>query len=394
MFVTRPLSLFKTSPEAVSELLPEGPNSGYLVTTDEEWENEARSCGGLFKDKRIKDFPFPQNRILTVEYSEYHGQHWMFYHDKVLFVPVIGQPLSANMYYVIMAQGKYKGQACSCSKEEDKSTYCFCNHIRDIKPRPLDFSNIYQQVLIKRCGKAQFVASSIASDGYAPRFLRRKGWRVYASSSQQIPLHDVNGVDIAVRNPHPSSDFPISNTRSMSVVMGGWHCPFMFIKEEDTTVKGQMERSPFYEMTLERFWEQIFACENSYSGQENVVAINTSVKMEVVRLFGEEEVRTEDIRVGDGWVWFRIQKSGAKRNVGLSLPMLESMRVEAKRGDWVEREEREVRIERVDEFKGDGGWSRYGSYVLVDRFVLKRMDGSLVLICDFRHTHQLQAKWE
>jgi hypothetical protein len=51
-------------------------------------------------------------------------------------------------------------------------------------------------------------------------------------------------------------------------------------------------------------------------------------------------------------------------------------------------------VKRVEEFGGDGGWKKFGCYVLVERFVLRRMDGSLVLTNDFKHTHQVRSKWE
>ncbi|XP_068643900.1 uncharacterized protein [Aristolochia californica] len=394
MYVTRPLSMFMKSPEALSASSPDGPNLGYLVIADEEWEVEARTCCGLCKDNRIREFPFPSNKILTVTYTENHGESSTTHRDKVLFVPVIGQPLSANRYYVIRAQGKYKGKACTCSREEDMGTCCFCNYIKDTKPQFLDLTNIYQQVQIERRRSARFIGSSIAADGFPPRFLRRRGWSVYTSSSLQIPLEPVNGVDVALRNGHPNFDFPISSKCSKSVTVGRWYCPFMFIKEDETAPKDQMERSIFYEINLEQYWEQVFGCKNSDNDEGNAVTVNTSLQREVVRLCGEEEVMAQDISVGDGWVWFRTQNSGVEKSVGLTLPVLERMRWEAKRGGWVEREEREERIKRVVEFKGKGGWSSYGCYVLVERFVLKRIDGNLVLTYDFRHTHGFESKWE
>ncbi|XP_068641091.1 uncharacterized protein [Aristolochia californica] len=378
-----------------------GPNLGYLVIADEEWEVEARDCWGLCKDNRIREFPFPSNKILTVTYTEHHGESSTTHRDKVLFVPVIGQPLSANQYYVIRAQGKYKGEmfpltldayhfngqtdlginpccrkACTYSWEEDMGTCCFCNYIKDTKAQFLDLTNIYQQVQIERCRSARFIGSSIAADGFPPRFLRRRGWRAYTSSSLQIPLEPVNGVDVALPNGHPNFDFPISSKCSKSVTKGRWYCPFMFIKEDET--------APILE---------------DKSGAV-LGTVNTSLQREVVRLCGEEEVMAQDISVGDGWVWFmlkciafRTQNSGVE-SVGLTLPVLERMRWEAKRGGWVEREEREERIKRVVEFKGKGGWSTYGLYVSVERFVLKRLDGNLVLTHDFRHTREFESKWE
>lgn len=51
-------------------------------------------------------------------------------------------------------------------------------------------------------------------------------------------------------------------------------------------------------------------------------------------------------------------------------------------------------MKRIEEFGGVGEWRKFGCYVLVERFVLKRMDGSLVLTYDFKHTHHVRTKWE
>ena len=67
MYVTRPLSLYRKSPDALSLPPPEGPNSGYLVLQDEE--SETTSCFGLCKERDIRDLPFPQDKNLTVRYS-------------------------------------------------------------------------------------------------------------------------------------------------------------------------------------------------------------------------------------------------------------------------------------------------------------------------------------
>lgn len=103
MYVTRPLSLYRSSPESLSQPPPDGPNSGYLVILDEEAETSC--CFGLCKGCYVCDLPLPQNKNLTINYSE--GEHNVQYH--VLFVPVLNQPLSSNQYYVIRRKGKHKG---------------------------------------------------------------------------------------------------------------------------------------------------------------------------------------------------------------------------------------------------------------------------------------------
>ena len=67
------------------------------------------------------------------------------------------------------------------------------------------------------------------------------------------------------------------------------------------------------------------------------------------------------------------------------------------RGGEVKGEKRKVVVNRREEFDGvmdGGGWKRFGCYVLVERFVLRTMDGSVVLTYDFKHTHHIRSKWE
>ena len=65
--MTRPLSLYRKSPDALSLPLPEGPRFGNLVIQDEE--AEPTSCFGLFRSNDIKDLPFPQNKSLEHRYT-------------------------------------------------------------------------------------------------------------------------------------------------------------------------------------------------------------------------------------------------------------------------------------------------------------------------------------
>ena len=80
--------------------------------------------------------------------------------------------------------------------------------------------------------------------------------------------------------------------------------------------------------------------------------------------------------------------------MGLRVEIVERMKWEQERAGWVGGEDRQARVKRVEEFGGIGGWRKFGCFVLVERFVLKRMDGSLVMTCDFKHTHHIKSKWE
>lgn len=112
MYVTRPLSLYRKFPSALSAEPPEGPYTGYLVITDEESETQDTYCFGACKKRRVKRLPFPQDNILNVIHSsEYHET--ILARKKVWFLPVLDQPLSSNCYYVIKAKGRYKGYVCS-----------------------------------------------------------------------------------------------------------------------------------------------------------------------------------------------------------------------------------------------------------------------------------------
>ncbi|KAF8041283.1 hypothetical protein BT93_A0026 [Corymbia citriodora subsp. variegata] len=386
MYVTRPLSLYRRNPEALFAAPPAGPVSDYLVIQDEEAQNFR--CYGLCKDSNLYDFPFPQNEDLTVRHS--HGEHTSRY--EVFMIPVVGQPLSSNQYYVIQHHGKRKGEAHANSKEEDKGT-CLCfPYVRDKKPSPSDPNDIYQQFVIfwrEICGFRGFHAKSVAPDGYPPRFLKRKGWTLHGKTPKNFFLDDdAPGVNDSQRSKLPSLDFSIDRKSSDPVVVGKWYCPFMFIK--DGEVGDQIKTSAFYKMTLQQRWEQVHAYDN-YANEGNAVEVDVVVQKEAIRVFGEE---AGEGNVSNGVMWFR-SRIGA---IGLSMAIVERMRWEEERVGWMKEGEKRGRVKRVEEFirsgSSEGGWKRFGCYVLVESFVLKRMDGTLVLAYDFRHTHQVRSKWE
>jgi hypothetical protein len=172
MYATKPLSLFKSHPEEASRLPPKGRNSGYLVVKGPGDDGETccwSNCGGT----RMRDLPFPQNRVLTVRYTEDHGEGSTTYVDAVVFVPVPDQPLSSNRYYPVIATGRSKGLVRACSREEDMVPCCFCRCISDVEPRPFDPADIYQQIQIVPRRRGRFTARAVAPDGF-PYFLYRK----------------------------------------------------------------------------------------------------------------------------------------------------------------------------------------------------------------------------
>ncbi|OIW16757.1 hypothetical protein TanjilG_06938 [Lupinus angustifolius] len=390
MYVTRPLSMYKRNPAALSQAPPPGPNSGYLVIFDEE--AETYNCFGLCKDYIIRDLPFPQNKNLTVNYSSHQNKNSTVNHSSdALFIPVLDQPLSSNCYYVIRRKGKYKGKAITSSREDDMETCLCCSFAQDVKPKALDVSDEYQQVeIIKR--NHGFHAKSVAADGIPPEFLRRKGWKIHSHTNYNYHLDAASGLNESLRAQLPDFNFPLSNNQSESVIVGKWYSPFMFVKE-GMRLKDQMKKSVFYELTLEQRWEKVFSKENSSNG-EVAVFVDVVIETDVAKVAGSDAV-CEENDVQDRVLWFKsFDEKGAEISVGLSLEIVERMKWEQERVGWIGGNDKQVRLERVEEFGGNNMWKKFSCYVLVESFVLKRMDGKLVLTYDYRHTHQIRCKWE
>ncbi|KZV18636.1 hypothetical protein F511_03530 [Dorcoceras hygrometricum] len=387
MYVTRPLSRLRKSPDLVSEY-PEGPNSGYLVIQDEESENYC--CFGLCKTHTLRELPFPQNKELTVLYTVSTGesQHTSF--DPVFLIPILNQPLHLNRYTAIVPHGKRKGETFTCSTEEDKVTCCFCRCVKDVKPRPFDPRNNYQQIEIvpyeSACTtRGQFVAKSVASDGFPPSFFRRKGWTIRATTPKHFVLGEAQGLDGALRARLPQ----LSSSISEPVVVGKWYCPFIFVKEG--SLRDQVERSMYYEVTLEQRWERIFSSQNNGG---NSVAIDLVLEKEEVFVNGNKGVLNER-NAADGVVWFTSSGNlGGETSFGLRVEVLQRIKWEQERGGWIGGEDKGAKIKRTEDFKEGGEWRDFGCYVLVERFKLKRMDGSLAMEYDFKHFHQIKSLWE
>lgn len=145
MYSTKNLSRILNSQEQVSSQ-PDGPNSGYLVIKDEE--AETYSCFGCCKRTTLYHLPLPQNEELIVTYIVSTGASTIVYQNPVFLILVLNQRLSSNLYYAIDAQGDHIGEAFTCSTEEDMVTCCFSPQIKDVKQRPLDPQNPYQQFRI------------------------------------------------------------------------------------------------------------------------------------------------------------------------------------------------------------------------------------------------------
>ncbi|KAI4314009.1 hypothetical protein L6164_026952 [Bauhinia variegata] len=318
MYVTRPLSMYKRDPAALS-LPPEAPNSGYLVIFDEEVQTYC--CFGLCKDSSIKHLPFPQNKNLTICY--YDGENTLL--DKVVFIPALNLPLSANQYYVIRRQGKHQGNASTSSKEEDMGTCFCCSYVKDVKLSALDPYDMDQQFEIIKKGHG-FHAKSTTPDGFPPMFLRRKWWFVIAKTPHHYNLGEASGINSRLRAQMPDFDFSLSNDCSKSMAVGKWFCPFMFVKE-GKKLKEQMKMSVFYEMRLEQRWDKVFSRESHNSGEKSVL-VDVIVQTEAAKVAGRDAVWDEN-HVRDGVLWFdSFDGKGAGTSVGLSRAIVERMRWE------------------------------------------------------------------
>ncbi|GMN38875.1 hypothetical protein TIFTF001_008108 [Ficus carica] len=393
MYVTRPLSLLRRSPELLT-LQPQdhhGPNSGYLVLFDEECETT--TCFGLCKDMSIIGLPLPQNKDLTISHSSGVGETSTTDYDDALFIPVLDQPLSSNLYHVIRRQGNHIGEANASSREEDTRTCCFCTFINDVKPRPLDPLDIYQQFRIKDMKYHGFTAVSVAEDGFPPLFLRRKYWNVNMRPPRHYQLDEALGLNSSLL---PVLNLSPSNSSSETMVVGKWYCPFVFVKERSAKLKEQMKRSMFYVVTLEQRWDKIFGFENGENSVRKFIYVDVLVERERACV-DEDEAVCDWGHVDNGVIWFKSAQNGeeALRLLGLSVLVAERMRWEQERVGWrIDEIERKVRVKRTEEFEGKGEWRKFGCYVLAERFVFKRMNGSVLLTHDFKHISQIRCIWE
>ncbi|CAN1296163.1 hypothetical protein LINPERPRIM_LOCUS23052 [Linum perenne] len=402
MYVTRPLSLYRRDPSAASSPPPEGPNSGILVIQDEE--AQPTSCFGLCNSSQVKDLPFPQNKNLQVRYTSQAVNY-------VVFIPALGQPLSSNRYYVINRRGNHKGyrEAYANSTEEEMTTCCFFRCIKDKKPEPFKpqgHDMIYHQFQISLHkswgGGHSFNAKSVATNGFPPHFLRRNGWRLHTSTPREFELGEALGLDSKLRAQLPDFTFPLSDDDHHKVVVAGkWYCPFMFVKESGMKVKDQVIHSRFYEMTMEQQWEPIFRCDASEGGHEHV-NVDVEVESEGVRVGKRDAVGDRGEVDADGVIWFTSVHGGETvrhktTSVGLSKVIVERMKWEEERVGWRKNAAAGlVRLMKRVEFEGGAVkiWKRFGYFVLVERFVLRRIDGSFLMSYEFKHLHQFRTKWE
>lgn len=259
-------------------------------------------------------------------------------------------------------------------------------------PKPLDLRDIYQQIEVRAYQNGTFYALPVAGDGCPPKFLRKKGWEIYTSHSFKLQIKETQGLHICSLSQLPELDVPLLPKRSTPIIIGRWYSPFVFIKER-IKVKEQMEKSLLYEWTLKQWWEKIYSTENDGS-VGNVVVISACVKKLVTLVYGMEAENDQNREFDDGFIWFSAKESyRRKASVGLNLAVSEKLRwLQEKRG-WGDYDE--VRVEGSKEISaGETCWRRFGCYILVESFVLRKSDGCLVINFNFKNTNMIQCKFE
>ncbi|GLJ27360.1 hypothetical protein SUGI_0536860 [Cryptomeria japonica] len=372
------------------------PYSAYLLLEEDEHDENGNSssvscCWGCCKGNCLRELPFPQDKCLTIQYSTSDGENSQTEWDRVYFIPVLGQPISSHCYYVVRAEGKHKGLVETCSTEEDMVTLCCCRYVKEICPRSLQPTNSNQQIQIIST-KFGFSSKCIDSDAFPPMFLRRKNWTVVAKDmrGKHGRLAHVGGENTELRAQLPHFDFSVSQRRLPVVMAGEWYCPFIFINELGTRLedpKFQLMESPFYKMDLEKYWEEIYSTQGM-TGKD--VDVDKIIKLEEVLLFGEEAI--EEIRDNDGSVLFKGvgNQWGHPTGVKLSWPIIAKIRADQGR----DGSEQGSGVGVKKSFSGAGMKGKFACYVVVERYVLKRMDGSIALTYSFRNVNQIQGKWE
>jgi len=231
----------------------------------------------------------------------------------------------------------------------------------------------------KKPSSRYYYATSVAPDGVSPWFLKKNKWTVEYSRFQDFELKDdAKGLNTELRTELPGL--------GMSVVVGKWYVPFIFVKERD--VEDQIKRSMYYSMTLEQRWEEVFSYEKDKSRNYDVL-VDVELDTEVVKVDGQEISRGVE---ANGFVWFAV----GDKKIGLGSVVVERMKWEEERFGWTGKgdNERSMVVKRLEKSTDGSLLKNRHCYVLVESFVLKRMDESLVLTYEFTHVDKLKTKWD
>lgn len=125
-----------------------------------------------------------------------------------------------------------------------------------------------------------------------------------------------------------------------------------------------------------------------------MVVVNACVRKLITLIYGMEAEKQDTTRNdGDRFIWFRAKARYRKKaTVGLSRVIYEKLSwVQESRG-WFDGGVEDFRAEGESEIRSENGWRRFGCYVLVESFVFRRMDGSLLINFNFKNSHRIQCK--
>ncbi|KAK3123391.1 hypothetical protein QOZ80_8AG0629880 [Eleusine coracana subsp. coracana] len=332
MYATRPLSLFKDHPaEVAASCTPfEGPGSGYLIVKSPDSDDvEDDKMAGCWGTGSDRETP-----VL----------HLPFPQDRVLTVLYRLDDCEGGFFVAarvqsilrrVIATGKHKGLVRACSREDDMVTCCFCRWIKDVEPRPFDPADVYQQMEI--------------------------------SKNKIFDVSEAKGLDAALRSSLLADSGCHRLDGFQTTVIGRWYCPFYLVKEDGVAPPAQMNRSMFYEVVLEQRWETVHLHGGSKLATKHVF-LDGSIK-------ADQEAETAH-QHNDGYVYFRTSEG---QRLGVCTMLWERMLWEEHRNGW------------VDEVDDAGKFSGVES-VLVEKFMLKRMDGSVAAAFDFLHLNKIRTK--
>ncbi|CAN7096575.1 unnamed protein product [Brassica rapa subsp. narinosa] len=390
MYVTRALSEYRKNPSELKKPPPEGPNSGVLVIQDEE--SLTTCCFGMCNETLFRGLPFPQNAALTVIHN--YGSHRdNVRRDPAVFIPVLGRPLSSNLYYTYERCGYYSSRESSTSteKEVERVTCCFCikfNHVHMYKKPQPDRYDIHRQVVITTTSApscSYYQTKPVDPNAILPAFLMRS-WTIEISTSTLRDFgltDDAKGLNVELRSTLPSLD--------MSVVVGKWYVPFLFVKEGD--IIDQVKISMYYNMTLQQRWEEVFFYENVRNEDCIQVVVDVNLEAQVIKVEGQKINIGTTYLDAKGIVWFQVfDHEGKNKKIGLRSMIVERMESVEENFGWKKIDGNLLTVKKLDRFEcGSSHWKSYKCYVLVESFELKRMDGSLVLTYEFSHADKLRT---
>ncbi|KAG2297834.1 hypothetical protein Bca52824_034306 [Brassica carinata] len=378
MYVTRTLSDYRTNRKA-----PEGPNSGVLIIQDKE--SKPTCCLGSCYESRLKGLPFPQNVKLTVKYNiTLLAPEIVFY----LLACVWGLVKLAGLVLVYVISAMYfdpsiESSANATEEDRDRVPFGFCHrHVPEAEPQQSDPYDIYQKFEIhppKSLSRSYF-ATSTDLDEVPPELIKKKYWTVEYSTSEDNGLRD----DARGLYRHRYNLPTILNS---NVLVGKWYVPFIFVHESNAN--DHLKSTTYYPMSLYQRWEEVYYCENAYKDNREVV-VNVQVEPLVVKIEGHEIEEKGGSMDENRVVWFEV----ANKKLGLNNAVIMRMEREVLNFGWTNHPQLTL-IERSSRFNGgDSNWKSYRLYVLVESFVLKRRDESVVVTYEFRHADKLNTKWE